>query len=863
MTTLAVDSAVRSLEQLLAPDQIVSDRVALLTYDCDAGLDHGMPLAVVFPRTTEDVIAVMRWAVANDVPLVARGAGTGLSGGAVAEHGGIIVEFARMDETLRFDDQNGMVVVQPGAVTLHLDQYVREYGWYYPPDPSSGRASSVGGNIAENSGGPHCFKYGVTANYVQGLEAVLADGQRVQMGGPALDYPEYDFTAIMTGSEGTLSLLTAAHLRLIAAPPAVKTAIAAFDTVERAGNAVSDIISQGLMPATMEMMDQSFMRIIEDFSPSGLPVESGAALIIEVDGYPSSVDPQMDEIVTILNRHINQEVVIAHSEAQRASIWYGRKSAAGAMARLAPKFYLVDGTVPRSKLADALAKTNQICTDYELRVVYVFHAGDGNLHPLILIPDPKDADLMRRIHAAGHDIMKLCVDYGGSITGEHGVGIEKRAFMPIMYSPAELRVMRDIKAVFDPHERLNPAKIFPVDTPDPEPLPAPTATPSDQFAPQTAEEAAEAIHAWTAQGRRIRVQGNGTKSRALPAADVMLSTANLTGIETIAREELYVRVKAGTLLTELQEELRAVNMWVPLASPWADATVGGIVATAWNAPLRMRYGSLRDNLLAATLALPNGRAIAAGRPVVKNVAGYDLPKLLVGSHGTLGLLADVTLKLYPTPRRLVSLCADLGNDRHAALDLVVKMRRQCLVSSGLLLCRGADVAASVPELADAGVVLVYTGEGYPQDVDAEVAAVAATLQAAGATRQVQRDNWQGTAVWAGVLAHDAAIPVRVGATPHALSDLLMLPELADAPFVADVASGLLYLSISASSDVAAILATLRAAVQPVHGYACAPAHAGSTSFEPWGFQPDSLPQMRALKQQWDTQGLLNPGAFVV
>ncbi len=871
MAVISQQAALQALYHFLTSRQIITDPVALITYLSDAGLDKGYPLGVVFPHSSDDVERIARWANEYSIPLVARGAGTGLSGGAVAEHGGLIVEFARMEDIGIFDERSGSIIVQPGTITLSLETLVKERGWYYPPDPSSGRASTLGGNIAENSGGPHCFKYGVTTNYVMELELVLADGRCLRVGGRALDYPEFDLSGLLTGSEGTLGLLTEARLRLIRQPPAYKTLISAFASIEAAGAAVSDIIARGLVPATMEMMDQSFLRIIEDFTHAGFPTNAGAALIIEVDGYPQSIEPQMEEIIAILREHHAFDLRVAQTEEERANIWYGRKSAAGAIARLAPMYYLVDGTVPRSKLAAALTEINRICTeDYNLRVIYVFHAGDGNLHPLILIDDPKDKELVARIIEAGGKIMRLCLEYDGSITGEHGVGIEKRAYMPLMYSLEELQAMLDIKDIFDPRHLLNPAKIFPSDTPAPAPLPAPPSAPASPCAPTSTQEAAEALRAWLAAGQQIRIVGGGTKSRALPPGDVQISSSGMNGIVTFAREDLYVTVGAGTPLHEVQAELAPYNMDVPLVSPWEEATLGGIVATNFNGPLRRRYGGVRDLLLSVTAVLPNGRVIRAGRPVVKNVAGYDLARLLVGSHGTLGLLTELTLKLAPRPRARASLIIPVTHDSPAAalrhaLDQGAHLARLCLVSSALLLCRGSDVAAFAPQAPAAPYALVYTVEGLPEDTTAELEQVVEVLSAAGLTDTYQIDDLAGSDIWGEVVRDNSADAtlVRMGVAFSDLPDIMLGHDalLNNAPFVADISNSLLY--VFPGDDVAAHLSRLREAARQHNGYACTPLHAGASDFDSWGHQPASLDLMRAIKQRWDSAGLLNPGAFVV
>ncbi|MCX6029891.1 MAG: FAD-binding protein [Chloroflexi bacterium] len=858
------EMALSALKRLLAPNQVVTNPSELITYEVDAAFDRGTPMAVVFPRTTDDVVHIVKWAAEHGIPLVARGAGTGLSGGAVAERGGVIVAFSRMNRVLELDEAGRSVVVEPGVVNLVLDELVKTKGLYYPPDPASGRTATIGGNVAENAGGPHCFKYGVTTNYVAGLEVVLADGRVVRLGGRALDYPEYDLAGAVTGGEGMLGLITRVEARLLRNTPAIKTMMASFDSVEEAGVAVSAVIARGLVPATMELMDRKIMRIIEDYAHAGLPVEAGAALIIEADGYRESVSPQIEEIAAILRDHAGCDLRIAQTAEERDLIWLARKSAAGAITRLTPAYYLLDGTVPRSKLAATLAEINRVCEAAALRVGYVFHAGDGNLHPYILIPDPDDADLVRRAHAAGRAVMELCVRQDGSITGEHGVGIEKRQYMTLMHSAAELRLMQDVKEVFDPANILNPGKVIPElgswgagvqgsggaeaqGSADPQYL-----IPNTQY-PTSATEAADALRACVAAGQSARIRGGGTKSGLLPPANSVLSTSGLAGIIKYAPEDLFVTVGAGTPLAELQVELSRDMMWAPLASPWPAATVGGIVATSFNAPLRMRYGAVRDLVLAATVAMPDGAVIRAGRPVVKNVAGYDLPKLFVGSHGTLGLITDVSLKLAPLPRARASIVVPIDNLAQG-LALSGKLLPVCLVASALLLCRGCDLTG-----VSSPYVLVYTAEGMPEDVAAELAQVRAVVSSEGCADLTEVAGLSGSAVWATRLG--AILPsetsLRAGVPPKDLPRLMvdLAPTLAGAAFIADFANGLLY--VQGVANVAAVRRPARAA----GGYAVI--LAGPGGGDPWGHTPDGLDLMRGIKAKWDPAGLCNPGAFIV
>ncbi len=742
----------RSLKTLLPKGQVFTDRASLISYEADGGLDKGLPEGVVFPRSTADVVRVVQWAAEHSVPLIARGAGTGLSGGAVADRGGIIVEFSRMNSILDIDEHGRSAVVEPAVINLVLDEQVKTKGLYFPPDPASQRASTIGGNVAENSGGPHCFKYGVTTNYVIGLDVVLADGRSVRVGGQALDYPAYDLCGLITGSEGMLALITSIYVRLVRNPPAVKTMLAVFDSVEQAGIAVSAIIAAGLVPATMEMMDQKIIRIVEEFAHAGLPTEAQAILIIEVDGYPASLDLQIEEVSGILQTHSGRNLRIARSAEERNQIWLARKSAAGAVTRLTPAYYTVDITVPRSRLTETLLEVNSVCDRYELRVGYVFHAGDGNLHPLVLIPDPQDSHLMERVHNAGREMVELAVHKGGSLSGEHGVGIEKRQFMSLMYTAAELAAMWDIKQVFDPDCLLNPGKVFP--------LPAPGDVVGEQvtavqtpregdddgafagslnggvFSPATAEEAAEILLAATRAHRSVYISGSAKASTKHDAA-MLLSTTALKGIKTYAPDDLYITVGAGTPLSEIQSFLASERKQVPLATPWQEATIGGLVAANLNAPLRMRYGSIRDLVLCATTVLADGRVIRTGRPVIKNVAGYDLTKVFIGSHGTLGLITDVTLKIAVQPRAQRTLLLPLDDLRHG-LAWARKLLPLALIASAIVLCKGC----TIPGMPQSAYILAYTAEGVPEDVQAELDQVRQALRTAGGPENISRRHEQ-------------------------------------------------------------------------------------------------------------------------
>ena len=938
------NNALQSLKTLLRKGQVFTDPGSRLSYEVDAGLDAGVPDGVVFPESLEDVEKIARWAGQSGMPLVGRGAGTGLSGGAVAEHGGLIVEFSRMNRIIEIDAQGRSALVEPGLINLHLDERVRANDLYFPPDPASQRASTIGGNVSENSGGPHCYKYGVMTNYVTGMQVVLASGQRVQVGGRALDYPEYDFCGVLTGSEGMLALMTSINVRLVRNPPGVKTMLAVFDSVEQAGNAVSAVIAAGLVPATMEMMDQKIIRIVEDFVHGGLPTEAQAMLIVEVDGYPESLEAQIEDISNILSEKGAYNLRVAATAEERNAIWFARKSAAGALARLAPAHYTVDVTVPRSRLAETLAEVNAICERYDLRVGYVFHAGDGNLHPLIIVDDPRDEAFMRRVHAAGRETVEIAVQKDGSLSGEHGVGIEKRAFMPLMFNEAELSAMLDIKHIFDPHNLLNPGKMFPetaTTSNEPSASPrrgrfiapsadvsariAPTAADDveqpkstmlarhpersegsealsheslaaqilrsaqddmgGRYAPTSAQEAAQFFQDCAQNGTRVRIAGGGADvARATGRAPIdravvaptlygqgigaILDTSSLAGIKHYAPDDLYITVGAGTPLSEIQAFLLLNNKFLAVASPWPETTIGGLIATNSNAPLRMRYGAIRDNVLCMTVALADGRVIRAGRPVIKNVAGFDIVKLFTGSYGTLGLVTEITLKLAVNPRARRSLLIPVDDLRYG-LIWARQLQPLALVASAIVLAKGGQGDRQggpypLRAISESPFVLMYSAEGMVEDVQAELAQVRKTLEEAGAPEAVEIEGIVGTDVWASLLStHADKVQVRVGVpvkdAPVYTQDLSAL--LNAGAFLFDIGSGMIYTALDAGDTVAEDIKRLRVPALQYGGYALVThvPEGWQGELDCWGYRPDTLDLMRALKAKWDPHNILDGG----
>jgi glycolate dehydrogenase FAD-linked subunit len=445
------------LQSLLGSRGVLHEEADLALYEYDGSIEKGRPDFVAFPRTTEDVSAIAKLATREKIPFAPRGAGTGLSGGAVADQGGITVAMSRMNKILEIDPLNLRAVVQPGVVNADISAAVARYGLYYVPDPSSQKACTIGGNVAENSGGPHCLAYGVTTNHTLGLELVLPDGEVIETD---VNAPGYDVTGLVVGSEGTLGIVTKIVIRLMPLPEAVRTMLVSFNTVEAASEAVSAIIADGTVPAAIEMMDNTAIIAVEAAKRCGYPTDAGAVLLIDVEGLRDGLADLVAHIGGICKLNGATEVRIAQSAQERDKYWSGRKGAFGAMGRLAPSYYVQDGVIPRSQLPAVLRKVGEIGARYELRIANVFHAGDGNLHPLILF-DERDEALTARVIEAGNEIIQACIDAGGSITGEHGVGIEKRDLMARLYSADDLLAMARVKDAFNPDNLLNPCKTFP------------------------------------------------------------------------------------------------------------------------------------------------------------------------------------------------------------------------------------------------------------------------------------------------------------------------------------------------------------------------------------------------------------------
>jgi glycolate oxidase len=456
------DEIIKDLRKLVPETPLIDDAQGRRTYESDALTAYrGVPLAVLLPGTTEEVSKILRYCHQHRIKVVPRGAGTSLCGGALPLQDSIVLGISRMNRVLEVDPINRIAKVEAGITNIGISQAVASYGFFYAPDPSSQLACTLAGNIATNAGGAHCLKYGVTVNNLQGLRIVLMDGETLDIGGDYLDAQGYDFLSLITGSEGQFGVVTEATVKLIKQPEGARPMLLGFGSAEAAGACVAGIIAAGIIPVAIEFMDRPAIHVCETFAHAGYPLDVEALLIVEVDGAEEEIDALLETIAEIAERFRQRVMKISQSEAESAAIWKGRKAAFGAMGQISD-YYCMDGVIPLSKLPKALSEISRICTQYHFDVANIFHAGDGNLHPLILY-NANDPVELERAELCGAEILKLCVELGGCLTGEHGVGIEKRDLMPLQFSPIDLAQQKRVRAAFDPLSLLNPGKVFPLD----------------------------------------------------------------------------------------------------------------------------------------------------------------------------------------------------------------------------------------------------------------------------------------------------------------------------------------------------------------------------------------------------------------
>ena len=719
-----MNNLIDNLTAIVGHENVLSKPDELLVYECDGLPQHKhRPRAVVFPSSTEETSAIMRELARAQVPFTPRGAGTGLSGGALALNSGVVIEMARMRKILRIDVENRLAVVQPGVVNLNVSRAVAPFGLYYVPDPSSQQSCTIGGNIAESAGGIHCLKYGTTTDHVLGCRVVLAGGEIVDLGGAGVDAPGYDLLGTFIGSEGTFGIATEATLKLAQMPPAVRTLLAVFSEVNDASHAVSTIIAAGVMPAALEMMDGEIIRAVEaSVFAAGLPPDAGAALLIELDGIEAGLDDEAQKVISICMGYGARDCRYARDEVERKKLWAARKGAFGAIGRISPDSMIQDAVVPRSRLPEVLGAAYDIASRYQLRIANVFHAGDGNLHPLICF-DSRSPDEVVRVREAGRELMEVCVRAGGTITGEHGVGLDKRELLPLVFSEADMNAMLSVRAAFDPPGLCNPGKIVPLlrgcgeakavaavpETKSISPVtfhhqqataaahasvkltefdPASAAALVGQIVgrsniaahplslsvfPTSTEQIAELMRLASRERWSVLPTGGATLLDA-QEANLIVNTRRLDQIVEHEPSDLIAIAQAGVTLADFNTKLRENGQWLPLDPPDnGHATIGGVVATGIGGPQQFGYGRPRGSVIGMKVVLANGNVIRVGGRVVKNVAGYDLCKLFTGSRGSLGIITEVNFKLRPRPEREATIItrgkiADLISSARNILD---------------------------------------------------------------------------------------------------------------------------------------------------------------------------------------------------
>jgi glycolate oxidase subunit GlcD len=800
------------LKDAVGEGHLLSDPDELRVYECDGLPQHkSLPGGVAILRSTDDVAEVVRVLSEGKIPFLARGSGTGLSGGALALGGTFIIELARLDRILSIDPVDRLARVEVGVLNAEVSRHASSFGLYYSPDPSSQNACTIGGNIAENAGGIHCLRNGVTVDHVAEITVVLSDGEIVELHDVSMR-PGFDLAGVFVGSEGTFGIATRATLRLIQRLPHVATLLAAFESIRDGSVAVSEIIGSGILPAALEMMDAVAIRAVEaGVYKAGLPLDAGAALIIEVEGLDVSVSAESAIIEAICRGNGAMSFVSATDDEHRTRIWKARKGAFGAMGRLSPDVMIQDAVVPRSRLPEVLEGIHEIASKYDLTVANVFHAGDGNLHPLVPF-DSSDPAAVKRVKDAGQEMMRVCIDAGGAITGEHGVGIDKIDHLGLMYSADDLEAMFKVREAFDPLGLCNPGKAIPIlrgcgearavahptpnarvaaDEPPTSPGKAPGASSRltgsafcleearTKFSslvdpenvrlgvgslivePGTYEEISNCLRLSTAEGWTTMPVGASNWTDAgepAAAANILLSTARLRSVLRHEPADLVATVHSGKLLSELNSELGA--QWLPLDPPfYSRSTLGGVVATGLAGPLSTGFGRPRSRVLGIKAALADGTIIKAGGSVVKNVAGYDLGKLFTGSFGTLAVILEVSLRLCAAPdidRTLVVLGPNPMVLQEAALEIRNK---------GIQASAAAIVSTSLVGLTDFNCehVLLLRFMGREEGVAAQVANVrhASPVEAESA----------GDELWRKLSASEDQLMWRIATLPSRVADL--------------------------------------------------------------------------------------------
>lgn len=911
--TKSVVPFINNLRAVVGAENVLTEPDELLVYECD-GLPHHKyrPRAVVFPSTTEETADVMRVLAEAAVPFTPRGAGTGLSGGALALNEGVVIELARMRKVLKVDVANSSAVVQTGVVNSHVSRAVAHLGLHYVPDPSSQPTCTIGGNIAENAGGIHCLKYGTTTDHVLGLRVVLAGGEVVEVGSAESGTAGYDLLGVFIGSEGTFGIATEATLRLVPIPPTVRTLLAEFEDVNNASHAVSAIIAAGVMPAALEMMDREIIRAVEaSVFTAGLSLDIGAALLIELDGIEAGIDDEADRVKSLCIEYGARSCRSAENEAERLRLWAARKSAFGAVSRISPDSMIQDAVVPRSRLPEVLADAYRISAKYQLRLANVFHAGDGNLHPLICF-DSRWPEQVHRVKEAGRELMETCVRAGGSITGEHGVGFDKRELLSLVFSNSDMETMLQVRAAFDPSGLCNPGKIIPMlrgcgearavvghngnsergESPalpreqsvsparpvrrsfEPAraqqqllPIVGATNISTETFAPplfvtpESIEQVCDVMRLASGNGWTVVPAGAGTWLKAgndLEPINIVLSTQKLTRIIEHEPADLVAITEAGVSLQALNDHLGQKGQWLPLDPPDdGTSTIGGVVSTGLGGAQQFGYGPPRKHVIGMKVVRGDGSLIKVGGRVVKNVAGYDLSKLFTGSYGTLGVIVEVNVRLRPVPFETRTVIA-FG--RPTAL---LESGRQIIASKlfPVAVEMLSPAWSTLAGLSQPDHVLLVKFDGSHNGVEYQAKMASAIIGSNGLNEAnvVANDISVWRALAALPMTFTENIVSRVTVKPADVVSIVSNFQTGEREWQASVGTGLVRVISQSIDDIQ----SLRTAAKESGGVVIVE-HAPpgiKHQIDAWGDLGDSTKLMQRLKDQLDPGHILSPGRF--
>ncbi|MDI6755689.1 MAG: FAD-linked oxidase C-terminal domain-containing protein [Thermodesulfobacteriota bacterium] len=909
---------IKKLQSIVGREWVLHASPHLQVYGYDASLGHSLPDFIVLPENAREVAATVQLALKEKIPYLPRGAGTNLTGGSIPCQGGIVIEVSRMKALRSIDLKNLRAEVEVGATNLEVQNALAPSGYLYAPDPASQKVSTIGGNVGENSGGPHCLKYGVTTNHVLGLEMVMPDGKIIPLGGKCLDPPGYDLVGLMVGSEGTLGMAIQATLRLLHQPQAVQTILAIFDGIEDASKTVSAIIAAGIIPAALEMIDKVVLQAVEASVHAGYPLDAEGVLIIELDGIREGMERQAGRIRQICQDNHVREVRLAKTAGEREVLWKGRRGAFGAVARVKTSYLCADGTVPRTKLPQILRQVGEIGQKHNLTIGNVFHAGDGNLHPLILFDD-RDENERARVIQAGKEILEACALAGGTISGEHGIGLEKIESMNLIFSPEDISFMRKVKEALDPTGLCNPGKIFPTAEASSQTIPAQqelspggdflaglikivgqencygAASEAEKYSvdgkvpkavafPGSVQETSEILRLAAAKNSSLIPMGRGTKmayGNPPYRVDSVLNLSRMNRVLELDLENLTITLEAGVKLQDIQATLAQHRCFIPLDAPLAEATIGGILSTNSSGPKRLLYGSARDITLGAKIVLAGGEIVKSGGKTVKNVSGYDMTKLYIGSLGTLGIIVEATLRLLPAPEQealLLLPCREVSQ----AVAVASQIIHSDLLPSSLILCNkksatilSRTVAPALPQ----GFLLLIGVEGTREAVEAQIQIIQNMKEEGVSGFQVFKDSLAGE-VWKTIteihgkgtaVSCKASTSLSRGGELFKKAEALSSDNALETAILAHLGTGTVNLFFGADEEaglwqagkIPEIIAYLRKEAEEGGGSLVIEAAPLTLkeNISVWGQPGPSFPYMKAIKNALDPLNLLNPGRF--